>query len=45
MVLLNVDNTDAIFADVVRIDDFLIVGMTIKRDQSQKKLILVLLQC
>ena len=41
MVLLNVENTDAIFADVVRIDDFLIVGMTIKRDQSQKKLILV----
>ena len=41
MVLLNVENTDALFADVVRIDDFLIVGITIDRDRSQKKLILV----
>ena len=46
MVLLNVKNTGAILADVdVNVDDFFIGGMTTIKDQSQKKLILVLLQC
>ena len=42
MVLLNVENTGTILADVdVSIDDFLVVGMTTNKNQSQKKLILV----
>ena len=41
MVLLIVENTGAIRADVVRIDDFLIFGKTTVKDRSQKKLILV----
>ena len=42
MVLLNVKNTDAIFADVdVNVDDFFIEGMTTIKDQSQNKLIMV----
>ena len=46
MVLLNVENTGTILADVdVSIDDFLVVGMTTNKERSQKKLILVQLQC
>ena len=46
MVLLNVENTGTILADVgVSIDDFLVVGMTTNKERSQKKLILVKLQC
>ena len=42
MVLLNMENTGTILADVdVSIDDFLVVGMTTNKNQSQKKLILV----
>ena len=42
MVLLNVENTGTILADVdVSIDDFLVVGMTTNKERSQKKLILV----
>ena len=46
MVLLNVENTGTILADDdVSIDDFSVLGKTTIKEWSQKKLILVKLQC